>query len=302
MALSLFFIPKKNYCLNSIKDFNEKNHSNIEIIYDLQDKIYINKINESNRENEYKNKDNIIKTNNNQIETKMKKIISNPKMKTLVDNLKFENIIKSEKVYNAMLFTDRGDFCPSNWAYYDSPQSIDYNATISAPHMHAYALEYLKDYLKPGGRALDVGSGSGYLTLAFSRMMEDKGISVGIEHIHELYELGLKNISKHNQELIDEGKIVLLEGDGRYGYKDLAPYDCIHVGASADKIPEDLVEQLAKGGRLMIPVGGQMEAQYVYLIDKDLEGNVVYNKLLPVRYVPLTSKEKQLKYYSKGDF
>lgn len=44
-----------------------------------------------------------------------------------------------------------------------SPQSISYNATISAPHMHAYALEYLKDYLKPGGRALDIGAGSGYL-------------------------------------------------------------------------------------------------------------------------------------------
>ena len=88
--------------------------------------------------------------------------ISN-KMKTLVDHLKSERVIKSNEVYEAMLEVDRGDFVDSKYAYYDSPQSIDYNATISAPHMHAYALEYLKDYLKPGYRALDVGSGSGYL-------------------------------------------------------------------------------------------------------------------------------------------
>ena len=225
-------------------------------------------------------------------------------MKALVDTLKLENVIKSEQVYNAMLYTDRGDYCPgsSNWAYYDSPQSIDYNATISAPHMHAYALEYLKDHLKPGNRALDVGSGSGYLTVAFSRMMEDAGVAVGIEHIHELFELGKKNVAKNNQNLIDEKKIVLVEGDGRKGYKELAPYNCIHVGASADKIPDELIEQLANGGRLMIPVGGELDIQYVYLVDKDDNGNVKYDKLLPVRYVPLTSKDKQLKYYSKGDF
>ncbi len=231
----------------------------------------------------------------------MKKSYVNQKMKSLVDNLKAEGVIKSEQVYNAMLQTDRGDYCPSYSAYYDSPQSIDYNATISAPHMHAYALEYLKDYLKPGFRSLDVGSGSGYLTVAFSHMMEDKGISVGIEHIHELFELGKNNIAKINKDLIDEKKIVLLEGDGRKGFNQLGPYNCIHVGASADKIPEDLVNQLANGGRLMIPVGSQTEIQYIYLIDKDENGNVNYNKLLPVRYVPLTSKEKQLNRWKKED-
>ena len=218
----------------------------------------------------------------------------NQKMKKLVDNLKYENVIKSEEVYNAMLYTDRGDFTESKYAYDDSPQYIDYNATISAPHMHAYAMEYLKDYLKPGKKSLDVGSGSGYLTVAFSRLMNDEGISVGIEHIPGLYEYGKKNIEKNNSELIKCAKIVLIEGDGRLGYEKLAPYDCIHVGAAADKIPEDLIKQLAPNGRMMIPVGAQNEAQFIYLVDKDENGKVSYNNILPVRYVPLTSKDNQI--------
>jgi len=225
---------------------------------------------------------------------KFTNLLVNQQMKKLVDALKFENVIKSEEVYNAMLYTDRGDFTESKYAYMDSPQYIDYNATISAPHMHAYAMEYLKEYLKPGKKCLDVGSGSGYLTVAFSRLMKDEGISVGIEHIPGLYEFGKKNIEKNNKELLKDGRLVLIEGDGRLGYEKLAPYDCIHVGAAADKIPQDLINQLAPNGRMMIPVGGQNEAQFVCLVDKDKNGKVSYNNILPVRYVPLTSKDEQI--------
>jgi protein-L-isoaspartate(D-aspartate) O-methyltransferase len=77
---------------------------------------------------------------------------------------------------------DRADFIANN-PYMDSPQSISYNATISAPHMHCHALECLRDYLTPGSHALDVGFGSGYLTVAMSKMMNDSGTVVGIEHI-----------------------------------------------------------------------------------------------------------------------
>ena len=86
----------------------------------------------------------------------------NESMKTLLDNLRKGRVITKEKVYNSMLQVDRADFT-GQYPYADHPQSINYNATISAPHMHAYALEYLSDYLKPGNHVLDVGSGSGYL-------------------------------------------------------------------------------------------------------------------------------------------
>ena len=83
----------------------------------------------------------------------------------MVDQLVKEKVIKSDLVRSVMKSVDRGDFIPgpSYISYADSPQSIKYRATISAPHMHAYALEYLKDHFKQGGACLDVGSGSGYL-------------------------------------------------------------------------------------------------------------------------------------------
>ncbi len=62
-------------------------------------------------------------------------------------------------------------------------------------------------------------------------MMNDQGLVIGIEHIPELYEKSIKNISKNHKNLLDEKKIVLVNGDGRKGYKEYAPYNCIHVGA-----------------------------------------------------------------------
>lgn len=80
-------------------------------------------------------------------------------------------IIKSSSVYNAMLAVDRRDFCHTREAYRDNPQPIGSNVTISAPHMHAHALETLVAHLKPGSRVLDVGSGSGYLTACMAIMV-----------------------------------------------------------------------------------------------------------------------------------
>ena len=80
-------------------------------------------------------------------------------------------IVKSANVYNAMLAVDRKEFCPNNDAYKDSPQPIGSNVTISAPHMHAHALETLASHLKPGNKVLDVGSGSGYLSACMAIMV-----------------------------------------------------------------------------------------------------------------------------------
>ena len=217
-------------------------------------------------------------------------------MKDLCDGLKGERYIQSKRVYDALMNVDRADFTPIG-PYEDRPQPINYNVTISAPHMHAYCLELLKDYLRPGGRALDVGFGSGYLTVAMSKMMGDKGIAVGIEHIQELCDFAKKNISKNHKNLLDSKKVVLVHGDGRLGYKELGPYNCIHVGAAAAELPQALINQLANGGRLVIPVGSQIEGQYIYVIDKDKNGKISKKKELSVRYVPLTSAKEQLRGY-----
>ena len=81
----------------------------------------------------------------------------------LVQRLHTNNIIQSKRVIQAMLDTDRGAYAPRD-PYEDHPQSIGFGATISAPHMHAAALQYLESRLIPGAKVLDVGSGSGYLT------------------------------------------------------------------------------------------------------------------------------------------
>ncbi len=162
--------------------------------------------------------------------------------------------------------------------------------------MHAYCLDLLKDFLVPGSVALDVGFGSGYLTAAMSKLMGDKGLVVGIEHIKELCDFAKENIGKHHQYLLDQGKIILIKGDGRNGYKEKGPYNGIHVGAAADGIPHALIDQLALGGRLVIPVGPQDGDQYIYVVDKDKNGKITKSRTLGVRYVPLTSVDKQLHY------
>ncbi len=130
-------------------------------------------------------------------------------------------------------------------------------------------------------------------------MMNDSGVVVGVEHIEELYNMSIKNIKKHHSNLLKEGKVILKNCDGRYGFKDMAPYKAIHVGAAAPQIPKDLYEQLDKNGRMFIPVGPQNGSQYICVIDKDSNGKISEKRVMSVNYVPLTSAEKQLGNYKK---
>ena len=213
-------------------------------------------------------------------------------MTELCSELVDEKWIVSRTVYDVMMQVDRGDFAPSN-PYQNFPQRIGYNVVISAPLLHAYCLELLKDYLIEGSTVLDIGFGSGYLTVAMSKMMKDKGKVIGIEHIKDLYDWGISNMNKHHKNLIDNKQIELVLGDGRLGYKNRAPYKCIHVGAAARQVPNEIVEQLACGGRLVMPLGIPND-QYIYCIDKDLNGKITFTKGLSVCYVSLTSVKNQL--------
>ena len=163
--------------------------------------------------------------------------------KCLIMHLIQSNFIRTEKVLRAMLEVDRNDFAPK-FPYDDRPISIGYNVTISAPHMHALALEYLSDYCTKGAKILDVGSGSGFLTVALSKMTNDSGTVVGIDHISQLYNFGRQNIRKNHSKLIRDGKVVLALGDGRKGYKNYGPYKAIHVGACSEVVPRELINQL----------------------------------------------------------
>ncbi|KAI8149672.1 protein-L-isoaspartateD-aspartate O-methyltransferase [Fennellomyces sp. T-0311] len=165
----------------------------------------------------------------------------------LIENLFREKIIKNQRVFDAMKAIDRGDYSP-RYPYLDEPQTIGYGATISAPHMHGYALEKMQEYLKPGMKCLDVGSGSGYLTACMASMVGPEGRVIGIEHIHELVEISDRNVRKQHADWVESGRVKFVAGDGRQGYPEESPYDCIHVGAAAREKPTKLLEQLKAPG------------------------------------------------------
>lgn len=123
-----------------------------------------------------------------------------------------------------MLRVDRANYVlprAKAMAYEDSPQSISYNATISAPHMHAHVAELLLSHLKPGSSVLDVGSGSGYMLAVFHQLTKTepkRGHIVGIEHIQGLTDFSVANM--RNDGLADElrsKRIAVVTGDGRKG-------------------------------------------------------------------------------------
>ncbi|XP_068308158.1 protein-L-isoaspartate O-methyltransferase 1-like isoform X1 [Pyrus communis] len=215
--------------------------------------------------------------------------------KGMVDHLKSYGVIKSKRVAEVMETIDRALFVPSgNPPYVDSPLSIGYNATISAPHMHAMCLQLLQENLQAGMRALDVGSGTGYLTACFGLMVGPQGRAVGVEHIPELVSSSITNIEKSAAgKLLKEGSLSVHLGDGRQGWPEFAPYDAIHVGAAAPEIPQPLIDQLRPGGRMVIPVGNIF--QDLKVVDKGLDGSISVRTETSVRYVPLTSRDAQLR-------
>uniref|UniRef100_A0AC34FM00 Protein-L-isoaspartate O-methyltransferase n=1 Tax=Panagrolaimus sp. ES5 TaxID=591445 RepID=A0AC34FM00_9BILA len=209
----------------------------------------------------------------------------------LVSNLEKNGIIKSARVKQAMTSIDRADFISIS-PYDDRPQGISCNATISAPHMHAEALEALEPKLHENAKVLDVGSGSGYLTACFAKMIGAGGKAVGIEHMGELVKKSIENIRKSNADLLDSGRLEIYEGDGRRGFLPESPYDAIHVGAAAPALPTELIRQLKVGGRIIVPVG--TTSQEFLQIDRISETETKMTKLLDVIYVPLTDKNYQL--------
>uniref|UniRef100_A0A6B2G5R5 protein-L-isoaspartate(D-aspartate) O-methyltransferase n=1 Tax=Myxobolus squamalis TaxID=59785 RepID=A0A6B2G5R5_MYXSQ len=213
----------------------------------------------------------------------------------LIQHLINMGIIKTDIVAKVMKTVDRKFFSKSRF-YDDSPQTIGYGATLSAPHIHAHALEFLRPQLTlPSCRVLDVGCGSGYLSLCMSLMNDSKGKVVGVDHISELVDFSIKNvIQTGNKHLLENNSIKFVASDGRQGYPPDQPYDVIYVGAAAPSVPTQLVDQLAIGGTMLIPVGSIVFGQKLKAFRKQSNGNLEITDELDVCFVPLTDLNEQI--------
>ncbi len=196
----------------------------------------------------------------------------------MVDEQIVRRGITSKPVVDAMRAVERHRFVPANVvkeAYNDYPLPIGEGQTISQPYIVGYMTEALS--LKPTDRVLEIGTGSGYqaaiLGLIVSEVHTIEVIdALGVRAERLLRELGYKNI---------EVRI----GDGYAGWPEAAPFDAIIVTCSPTKIPQPLQEQLAEGGRMIIPVGEQYTQELILL--KKEKGNLKPISRLPVMFVPM---------------
>jgi len=156
--------------------------------------------------------------------------------------------VTNGRVLDAMRSVPRHAFLPDRLrgqAYTDQALPIGEGQTISQPYIVACMLAALQPTGK--GRALDVGSGSGYQTALLSRLYEEV---IGVERVVTLAEGAARRL-----EELGCANVRIVVADGTLGYEEGAPYDAIVVGAGAPEVPQPLVTQLAPGGRLVIPVG-----------------------------------------------
>jgi protein-L-isoaspartate(D-aspartate) O-methyltransferase len=119
-------------------------------------------------------------------------------------------------------------------SYRNRSQDIGFNTTISSPKIHAITLKTLIDHLKPGGKALDIGCGSGYFTTCMALTMGEGSEVFAIDHIEELCDFALCNIMKNHSELFETDQLTFVTKDGSTGLEENGPYDVIHVGAAPE--------------------------------------------------------------------
>jgi protein-L-isoaspartate(D-aspartate) O-methyltransferase len=162
-------------------------------------------------------------------------------------------------------------------AYRNHPLPIGNGQTISQPYIVALSSDLLG--LDSKSTVLEVGTGSGYQAAVLA------------EVVSKVYSIELiDSLGRSAQKRLEElgyGNIEIRIGDGYKGWPEKAPFDGIVVTAAAPHVPQALVEQLKPGGRMVIPVGGEMQAQYLKVLVKRADGGVDEKRVLPVRFVPL---------------
>jgi protein-L-isoaspartate(D-aspartate) O-methyltransferase len=201
----------------------------------------------------------------------------------MVENQIERRGIDNEIVLDALRSVPRHLFVPETYrsrSYEDGPLPIGHNQTISQPYIVALMTDLLD--LQPGERVLEVGTGSGYQAAVLAEIA-DSVYTIEI----------VKPLADRAWEILDSigyDNIKVMHGDGYQGYEQAAPYDAVIVTAAPDHVPQPLIDQLAMGGRLVIPVGSIY--QYLTLYEKTEDG-LKKKTGIAVRFVPMTGKAQE---------
>ena len=193
--------------------------------------------------------------------------------------------INDTRVLDVMNKVPRHLFVPDKlraMAYANIALPIAAEQTISQPYVVAFMTEALK--VKRGDRVLEVGTGSGYQAAVLAELVKEVYSIEIIDKLAQSASALLKKLGYNN--------VYVKSGDGYRGWPEKAPFDAIIVTAAPDHIPQPLIDQLATGGRLIVPVG--KDNQELILITKTKNG-ITSEKVLPVRFVPMTGESQTLK-------
>jgi len=188
--------------------------------------------------------------------------------------------VNNKQVLDAMKKVPRHLFVPREYqssAYADRPLPIGLGQTISQPYIVGYMTEAIDP--RADDRVLEIGTGSGYQAAVLAEIVKE------VFTLEIVPELGM--MAKERLAIMGYGNIKAKVSDGYYGWREFAPFDAIVVTAAAEEIPEPLIEQLAEGGKMIIPIGSQFEIQNLVLVTKK-NGEIKIKKLFGVRFVPFT--------------
>lgn len=199
--------------------------------------------------------------------------------------------ITDPRVIEAMRSIPRHKFVDKKYAslaYSDQPLPIGLGQTISQPYVVAFMTEMLE--LDDNSKVLEIGTGSGYQTAVLAKIAKSVYSIEILSTLKKRAEAVLKKLEIRN--------VYLRQGNGRDGWPEYSPYTHIIVTAASEDVPDNLLKQLAFGGRMIIPVGKMDWSQNLVLVRKEKEG-ILREKILPVRFVPLMGEEMSIKKTSK---
>jgi protein-L-isoaspartate(D-aspartate) O-methyltransferase len=201
----------------------------------------------------------------------------------VADQLAGRDIV-NQHVLDAMQWIPRHEFVPAylqRLAYVDAPLPIGANQTISQPYIVALMTQLVDP--QPDHKALDIGTGSGYQAAVLAELVKhvysiEIVESLATQARERLQRLGYQNVSVRH-------------GDGYAGWDSEAPFDLIIVAAAPDHIPPKLIEQLAPGGKMVIPVGDYY--QTLVIVEKQHDGTTETRSIAPVAFVPMTGEAEK---------